>query len=92
MDASKKFFQTLQNVTIAAALTGCVYAVSSFAQTAIRPLAWGRMAIGAAPPNFEFQRTGQVPADGLSATDSPSCSTAARCSPPRTASRASIDR
>jgi hypothetical protein len=58
MDASGRIPKPLLNVTAVAALIGCVYAASSFAQKAIPPVAWDSMAIGAAPPNFEFQHTG----------------------------------
>jgi hypothetical protein len=59
MDAAGKNFRLFPNVTTATALLGCVYAASSFAQTTIPAIAWDSMAIGAAPPNFEFRHTGR---------------------------------
>src|SRR5215210_730950 len=59
MDASSKALKQVGNVTIAAALTGCVCVAWSFARAEIPAVAWDSMPIGAAPPNFEFRLTGR---------------------------------
>jgi hypothetical protein len=60
MDASARAFKSrLRLGTAMIAVIGCLWGLSSIAQTSFPTIRWDTMQIGLAPPDFEFRRTGR---------------------------------